>query len=135
MKLTRTARRMNGMTFLEIGVVVAVILCLIGILFVGGRARMKGSDRAANIMNIRNVQQAVRAHQGMEGMMVGDPMPASAIFGDARHEGYLKQPVPPTAGLIYTYGTNVPKIGELYLKVGGPAATEYGPAATTYADW
>jgi type II secretory pathway pseudopilin PulG len=135
MQLNRTARRANGMTFLEIGVVVAVLLSLCGILYVGFRNRMKGSDRAANIMNIRNVQQAVRAEQGMNGLLCGAPLPASALFGDGITTGYLKEPTPPASGLTYTYGTTVPDIGKLYLNVTGVNAADYAPDPTVYADW
>jgi len=136
MKLNRTTRRANGMTFLEIGVVIVVLFCLGAILFVGARGKLRNSDRAANIMNIRNVQQAVRAHQGMQGLLEGAPLPMVQIFGNGGSiEGYLTQPVPPAAGLIYTYGTTVPAIGTLYLSVGGPKAADLGPAAGTYHDW
>ena len=62
MKLTNTLtmKRKSGMTLLELTVVILVLLSLISILFIGARAWKKGSDRAGCIMNIRNVQQAVR---------------------------------------------------------------------------
>jgi type II secretory pathway pseudopilin PulG len=135
MKLTRTAKRANGMTLLELTVVILVLLSLISILFVGARAWKKGSDRAANIMNIRNVQQAVRAHQNMQGLLEGAALASTAIFGNGTTEGYLKQPTPPAASLTYTYGTTVPAIGTLYLDVTGADAADYAPAAGTYADW
>jgi type II secretory pathway pseudopilin PulG len=135
MKLTFTSRRANGMTFLEVMVVLVVMLSLVGILFVGARNRLKGSDRAANIMNIRNVQQAVRAEQGVNGLLCGAPLPASEIFGTPAKEGYLKQPTPPVYSLTYTFGTTVPDIGTLYLNVSGANAAEYAPDAGAYADW
>lgn len=135
MKLTRPARRTNGLTYPEIGVVVLVLLSMVGILFVGFRSKLEASDRAANIMNIRNVQQAMRAYQGMKGLMVGDACPTSGIFGDGLKVGFMKQPVPPTTGLDYRYLGKVPGVGELYLQVSGPAAARYAPAAGQYADW
>ena len=48
-------KRKAGMTLLELTVVILVLLSLISILFIGARAWKKGSDRAANIMNIRNL--------------------------------------------------------------------------------
>ncbi len=88
MKLTRTAKRANGMTLLELTVVILVLLSLISILFVGARAWKKSSDRAANIMNIRNVQQAVRAHQNMQGLLENAPLATTVIFGNGTTEGY-----------------------------------------------
>jgi len=135
MKLTRTAKRANGMTLLELTVVILVLLSLISILFVGARAWKKGSDRAANIMNIRNVQQAVRAHQNMQGLLENAPLATTVIFGNGTTEGYLKQPTPPAASLTYGYLGNVPPIGTLYLTVSGADAADYAPATGTYADW
>ncbi|MBC8126009.1 MAG: prepilin-type N-terminal cleavage/methylation domain-containing protein, partial [Gloeobacteraceae cyanobacterium ES-bin-144] len=65
MKLTNTLtmKRKSGMTLLELTVVILVLLSLISILFVGARAWKAGSDRAGCILNLRNVQQAVRAYQ------------------------------------------------------------------------
>ena len=62
MKLTNTLtmKRKAGMTLLELTVVILVLLSLISILFIGARAWKKGADRAGCILNIRNVQQAVR---------------------------------------------------------------------------
>ena len=135
MKLTRTSKRASGMTLLELTVVILVLLSLISILFVGARAWKKGSDRAANIMNIRNVQQAVRAHQNMQGLLQGDLLDPVTIFGTVTAPGYLKQPSPPAISLTYGYLGSVPPIGTLYLEVTGTDAPDYAPATTTYQDW
>ncbi|WP_367874815.1 hypothetical protein [Luteolibacter sp. Populi] len=138
MKLTRTSKRASGMTLLELTVVILVLLSLISILFVGARAWKKGSDRAANIMNIRNAQQAVRAHQNMQGLLEGTPIAETAIFGDgtAANQGYLKKPTPPSADIApaYEFDPLIPIIGDLYITnaIGNP---DYAPASDTYADW
>ena len=101
------------MTLLELTVVILVLLSLISILFVGARAWKKGSDRSANIMNVRNVQQAVRGHQNMNGLLAAAALPSTTIFGDS---GYLKEPKPPIAGVAtYTFETTVPAVGDLYI--------------------
>ena len=75
MKLTNThMKRKAGMTLLELTVVILVLLSLISILFIGARAWKKGSDRAANILNMRNVQQAVRAHAKVRGLAISDSL-------------------------------------------------------------
>ena len=67
MKLNnKYTKRKAGMTLLELTVVILVLLSLITILFVGARAWKRGSDRSANIMNIRNCQQAMRGEQNMK---------------------------------------------------------------------
>ena len=109
MKLTNTTKRAKGMTLLELTVVILVLLSLISILFIGARAWKRGSDKAGCIMNIRNVQQAVRSWQNMNNKNVG------ATYGlttDIIGSGLFVEstPVCPGAG-SYTIATAVPEIG------------------------
>ena len=95
MKLnTRNMKSKSGMTLLELTVVILVLLSLISILFVGARAWKKGSDRSANIMNIRNTQQAMRGHENMKGLKEGDAFVATDLAA------YMKMP---TAVATVTY--------------------------------
>jgi len=122
MKLTNklTLKRNAGMTLLELTVVILVLLSLISILFVGARAWKKGSDRAGCIMNIRNVQQAVRGHANMNNLAAGVPLLNSVIYSDASTETtaattvYMKTPVCPAQG-VYAAADVVPATGTLYL--------------------
>ena len=100
MKLTHThtTNRKSGMTLLELTVVILVLLSLISILFVGARAWKKGSDRSANIMNIRNTQQAMRGHENMRGLAAG------LAFVQTDLEGYMRMPTT-VATVTYTAGT------------------------------
>ena len=140
MKLNQTSnlKRKSGMTLLELTVVILVLLSLISILFIGARAWKKGSDRAANILNIRNVQQAVRAHVNVRGLATptvaggGIALLSSEIVGPGK---YLGAVTPPTTVLTYTYTDKVPAMGELYLLVAGDTNNEYSPDATTTAEW
>jgi len=141
MKLTNTLtmKRKAGMTLLELTVVILVLLSLISILFIGARAWKKGSDRAANILNIRNVQQAVRGHMNMNNI----DTPAAAGTGVALlnavivgTDKYLKAPTGP-ATVTYTYLDKAPAVGELYLiaSADGLAGATYGPTAGTTSEW
>ncbi len=71
----------TGMTLLELTVILLVVLSLIGILMIGVTAWKRGSDRSANILNLRNVQQAVRAHANVNNLEIGDPCPSTDIVG------------------------------------------------------
>ncbi len=111
MKLTHTQNmkaHKSGMTLLELTVVILVLLSLISILFIGARAWKKGSDRAANILNIRNVQQAVRGHMNIRGIATpaaaggGVAAPNAEIVGADK---YLNAPTA-IAGLTYGYLDN-----------------------------
>lgn len=139
MKLTHTTKRKAGMTLLELTVVILVLLSLISILFIGARAWKKGSDRAANILNIRNVQQAVRGHENMRGLTAGvDALAPVDIFGTVAVPGYLKEPKSPVSAITYTYGTVVPPVGTLYLIAAygaGATSADYAPAAEDVATW
>jgi type II secretory pathway pseudopilin PulG len=96
---TKIAKGKSGMTLLELTVVILVLLALISILFVGARAWKKGSDRAANLMNLRNCQQAMRGHQNMRQLNAG------ADFDQAALEEYIKFPSDIGTAVTYTAGT------------------------------
>ncbi|MFT4176445.1 MAG: prepilin-type N-terminal cleavage/methylation domain-containing protein [Luteolibacter sp.] len=137
MKLnTRNTTRKSGMTLLELTVVILVLLSLISILFVGARAWKKGSDRAGCILNIRNVQQAVRGHQNMMNKTSGvDTFTKNEIFGSAAQgenaatDGYLKEPACPSTGLTTTYTLNLtyPAEGTASLTCANAASAQHVP--------
>ena len=108
MKLTHKHNNKSiktGMTLLELTVVILVLLSLIAILFVGARAWKRGSDRAGCIMNIRNVQQAVRGHQNMTNSTAAPA--ATDIYGSGTNV-YLPTPSCPASG---TYTFAAPSVG------------------------
>ena len=136
MKLTNTQnmKAKSGMTLLELTVVILVLLSLISILFVGARAWKKGSDRSANILNLRNSQQAVRGHANMnpDTTLIDE----AVIFGTTGTGagGYLRKPTPPTGITTYTGAAAAPAVGTLWLTA-VYTDTTLEPTAATYADW
>ncbi len=136
MKLTntQTMKRKSGMTLLELTVVILVLLSLISILFIGARAWKKGSDRAANILNIRNVQQAVRAHANVRGLLESAALASTEIVGTGK---YLNSVTAPNTDITYTYGTAVPPIGTLYLIAAytSGTSTDYAPTSGSTSEW
>ena len=75
MKLTKNTytKVKPGVTLIELTVVILVLLTLIGVLFIGAQIYKRGADRSACILNIRNIQLAVRSNQNLnEGIAVGD---------------------------------------------------------------
>ncbi len=125
MKLTNTQnlKRKSGMTLLELTVVILVLLSLISILFIGARAWKKGSDRAANILNVRNVQQAVRAHANVRGLATPNESGGggATITTNTEIIGtglYLNAVTPPSNEYDveeYDYLGSVPAVGEIYV--------------------
>ncbi len=137
MKLNNTLsmKRKAGMTLLELTVVILVLLSLISILFVGARAWKKGSDRSANIMNIRNCQQAMRGQENMKSLDKG------VAFLQADLEAFIKYPADIGTAVTYTnLGVITPDsadpaadIAHLWLQpsAGGQPTAEYGHTAFT----
>ncbi|MEP2775213.1 MAG: hypothetical protein ABJQ29_02055 [Luteolibacter sp.] len=134
----------SGMTLLELTVVILVLLSLISILFIGARAWKKGSDRAASIMQIRNVQQAVRSYSNMNGKNPLDTVSGLQfqIFGPGKFIQNDPTVVMHPAGGSYTFtianSDLIPDIGDLYMVTGGSgfeATTYYDPDPATATDW
>ena len=99
-----------------------ILVCL---LVVAAAWWKRGSDRSATIMHMRNCQQAMRGHQGMNCMAPGDPFTRRDLLG------YLKFPndIFLLEGRIaFTAGTNIcpesanPAVNDdhLWLKVDAP---------------
>lgn len=79
-------------------------------LFIGARAWKKGSDRAACILQTRNIQQAVRSYANMNNLEIGDPLPWDEIFGEDK---FIEQkPVCPMGG-TFTFSETIPEVGDL----------------------
>lgn len=64
MKLNNT-KKQAGLTLIEITLVIAVLLGLISVLFIGVSAYKEGSNRAKCILNISSYQKAVRSYQNL----------------------------------------------------------------------
>jgi len=156
MKLTHTRNIQvkSGMTLLEMTVVILVLLSLTSILFIGAKAWKKGADRSANIMNLRNVQLAVRGHASTNDItqaetgppaVVGGAITRASIFGatDDGVNGYLRFPAT-IQSVAYTTPSPInTATGVMYLvasATGAPVAangtqTEYGPKPGSTVDW
>ncbi len=139
----------SGMTLIELTVVILVLLSLISILFIGAKAWKQGSDRAANVMNLRNVQVAVRGHAAMNDIpqadasvtpaIVGGAVLRTVIFGAADDGvgGYLRFPAT-VATVSYTTPSPInTAVGTLYLVASATGLTgaAYGPKTGSTADW
>jgi hypothetical protein len=86
------------------------LLTLIAVLFIGANIYKKGANRAACILNIRNIHQAVRADQNLTKRNVGDDLAVATIMGTA--DSYIEvSPSCPTDGIIYTLAPTYPATG------------------------
>lgn len=143
MKLTNTQNMKaskSGMTLLELTVVILVLLSLISILFIGARAWKQGSDRAASILQIRNVQQAVRSYANMNGLNPTDAPAGGSVKAVVIGPGLFIENDPtvagahPASGVAFTIAddTIIPDIGTLYMTAND---AKYAPEAGSTSDW
>jgi type II secretory pathway pseudopilin PulG len=128
MKLKSIKKGQAGLTLIEITLVIAVLLGLISVLFIGVGAYKKGADRAKCILNIATVQKAVRSYQNLYELEIADPLVTADIAG----AGKMIETVPacPSTG-TYAFGTVVPAAGVAYLTC---SIADHVPAGGT-AGW
>ena len=108
-----TRSRRSGFTLIEISLVIALLLGLIAVAFIGIGSYRKGSDKAKCKMQLAAVQKAVRGHANMTNLPNAAPLPSAAVFG----AGLLMEtepacPTAPTGG--YTWAAVVPAVGTPY---------------------
>jgi type II secretory pathway pseudopilin PulG len=135
LKLNNTYR--SGVTLLELTVVILVLLSLIAILFIGASSWKKGSDRAANVLNLRNSQLVVRSHQNLYDLQ------ANASFTLANFVTYREFPANIGAIVTYNAGTQITPVGTLWITPSANAApvnvgqtqTVYGPTPGLTLQW
>lgn len=96
----------RGLTLIEVTVVVAVLLSMISVLFLGVAAYKKGSDRALCIQNIASVQKAVRSYSNLYSYGTGETVAnlKDEIIGPGKF--FETDPVCRSGG-TYTYGGDV----------------------------
>ncbi len=86
----------------------------------------ESSDRAACIMNQRNIQQSVRSASCMDGGLIGDPLDKSKIIGP-----FLVEPHCPSGG-TYIWSKTLPGIGVLAAPCSDP---RHAPSKELTEDW
>ena len=133
MNYIKTNRRalQAGTTLLELSVVIAVILLLVGVTFVGINAWRQSANNAACILNLSSIQKAMRSYQNLNNLNVGEGLTSDKIIGP----GLLLEVAPncPQTKTAYTYGNTVPATGVAYGKC--PATTPHAPTAAQIAAW
>ena len=142
----RVARH-RGLTLLELTVVIATLLALVSILFIGSRAWKRGSDRAGCILTLRNVQIATRSYQNLYGYNYGGrPYAENGTQDIAQHlfnKGYIESKLYDQARGIAkcpaggAYACAIPDIfpqeGQLYMACSLSTSDEHFPSS--HAGW
>jgi prepilin-type N-terminal cleavage/methylation domain-containing protein len=120
--------RQRGTTLIELSVVIAVLLLLVGVLFIGITAWKNGANTAACVVNLSSIQKAARGYQNMNGLAVG----AAEATATLTSAGFWSAvPVCPAGGTYASLGT-VPSQGVAYMTCTIPG---HAPSAATLANW
>lgn len=105
----------KGMTLIEISLVVALLLSLIAILFIGIAAYKRGADRSKCVINLATVHKAARSHQNMFEIAELGGLDHTLLIGTGL---YITQLVCPGPGGAANY-----KFADIATAVGTPYAT------------
>lgn len=114
---SRHPRLHPGLSAIELTAIIAVLIALISIFFLGMNAYKHGSDRAACVMNIHSFQNAVRSYSHLNGLAPGQALAATDLRAQlVGPDRFLKQaPNCPAGGAYTDLGNRIPVHGELYL--------------------
>jgi type II secretory pathway pseudopilin PulG len=88
MNIIKTNRRalQSGTTLVEMSVVIAVILLLVGVLFIGVQGWKNAANRAACLVNLATMQKSVRSYQNSH---ADDPTITAVPANELITEGYF----------------------------------------------
>lgn len=130
----RCSSHKRGFTLIEITMVIALLILLIGILTLSMRAYKDGADRAGCLLTQSNVQKAVRSEAALRNLSEGDPLAVSTLQGPRKYFDVVPTGCP--ARGTYTFLGTVPAPGVPYVRCS--LGTGYDPAhidANDYRGW
>jgi len=120
--------RQRGTTLIELSVVIAVLLLLVGVLFIGISAWKAGANTAACVINLSSIQKAARGYANMNGLGIGTTLTAATLTSAGF---WVATPSCPTNTAYGILGT-VPSVGVAYATC--PVAN-HTPTAAALANW
>ena len=139
MNIIKTNRRalQSGTTLVELSVVIAVILLLVSVLFIGVTAWKNSANRAACLVNLATLQKAVRGYQNSH---ADDPtivqVPANALITDGYFGTAPTCPAGGTYAPLPTAAIPFPAAGVAAFGCSlAPAPTKHAPTAANVANW
>src|ERR1700680_983510 len=101
--ITKKARQ-RGTTLIELSVVIAVLLLLVGVLFIGITAWKNGANKAAFIVNLSSIQKAARGYQNLNALNTGGAETSANLLAAGF---WTTTPTCPAAG-VYAMAATVP---------------------------
>jgi prepilin-type N-terminal cleavage/methylation domain-containing protein len=127
-KTTNKRTRQRGTTLIELSVVIAVLLVLVGVLFIGITAWKNGANTAACIVNLSSIQKAVRGYQNMNGLAAATTLPVATLTT----AGFWTQVPTCPVGNAYSFTGTIPATGIAYATCPNPG---HVPSTVTLANW
>lgn len=122
----RILRRSDGLTLIEVTLVVATLLGLISVLFIGTGSYKEGTNRAVCVQHTASLQKALRSYCNLHQIEPGQSVTnlKSRII---QPNGFIRtEPACPSGG-TYTYVEGVvPSMGTLYITCSIP---EHAPSS------
>jgi prepilin-type N-terminal cleavage/methylation domain-containing protein len=122
--------RQRGTTLIELSVVIAVLLLLVGVLFIGITAWKSGANTAACVVNLASIQKAARGYANMNQLATGSP----ELVATLTTAGFWVSAPTCPAGGSYTYAAIVPIQGTAYA-VCSFSASGHFPSSANIANW
>jgi prepilin-type N-terminal cleavage/methylation domain-containing protein len=122
-------RQQAGFSLIEISIAITVMLALAGVAFMGVTAYLNISNRAQCVLNISNVQTAIRTYSNANQDAPGATVTGlqAAVIGAGL---MVETPVCPGGG-TYTYaGNTVPAVGTAYLTCSLSTTQNHVPKST-----
>jgi type II secretory pathway pseudopilin PulG len=100
-------------TLIELSVVIAVLLLLVGVLFIGITAWKSGANKAACVINLSSIQKAVRGYQNMNQLTTGGTLAVATLTS----AGFWQSAPVCLAGGTYSPLGSVPSQGIAYMNL------------------
>jgi prepilin-type N-terminal cleavage/methylation domain-containing protein len=130
LKTNNTQTRQRGTTLIELSVVIAVLLLLVGVLFIGITAWKNGANTAACVVNLSSIQKAARGYANMNGIPTG----SAELVGTLTTAGFWSTaPVCPAGGTYAFAGVNTAQ-GTAFATCSF-SASGHVPSPTNLANW
>jgi type II secretory pathway pseudopilin PulG len=136
LSINRSRRlRPAGMTLIEISLVIALLLGLIAVVFLGIGSYRKGSDKAKCKMQLAAAQKAVRSQANFQNLDINATFATTDAFGAGK--ALENEPTCPSGG-TYTWTGAIPAIGAAFGAcdfTDPDGVTTHVLAATDTRDW
>jgi len=120
----------SAFTLVEVTLVVAVLLGLIGVTFAGMASYKEGANRAICIHQVANVQKAMRSYCHFQELESGQPVPDLKKRLIEESKFFARAPFCPSGGVYQFHEGEVPHVGTLFMRCSLP---DHAPKET--ASW